>query len=103
MQVGELTFDVFRSGQGLMLKVTQTKAGRAVQGLVTPEDLARLGHRFSPKPGTDNGMDFKLAEEIITRGYRSLSLLLHPDTGGSTEEMMKLNNVADQIREKLRR
>ena len=104
MQVGELLFEVFRSGRGLRLKVTLPKARSAVEGVVTENDLARIGQWFSPPaPKNDNGMDFKLAEEIITRGYRSLSLLLHPDVGGSNEGMKFLNVTADQIREKLRR
>ena len=105
MQTSDWIFEVFRSGPGLRLKVTETKARRAIEGGVTESDLARIGHWFSPPaPKTDNGVDHKVVEQIITAGIRALAKNLHPDIeGGSTEEMARLNNVADQIRGKLRR
>ena len=64
MQVGNWTFELLRSNQGLMLKVTLHKAG-AIMELVTENDLAQIGQWFSPAPKKDNGMDHNAAELII--------------------------------------
>jgi len=103
MQIGDLAFDVFRGPQGLMLKCTQIRARSAVEGVVKPEDLARLGVWFSPSvPLTDNGLDIEMVDRIVNAGLRALAKNLHPDAGGSNEAMGILNNTADQIRERLR-
>lgn len=105
MQIGELAFDVFRSPQGLILKCTQIKARSAVEGVVKAEDLARIGHWFSPPvPPAGNGLDIEMVDRIVNAGLRALAKNLHPDLeGGSNTEMAKINATADDIREKLRR
>ena len=103
MQIGNFTFEVFRSNQGLRLRVALPLTRSGLEGAISENDLARLGGFFTPAPSPVNGMDTKLAEEIITRGYRSLARVLHPDAGGSNDAMGILNNTADLIRERLRR
>jgi len=40
----------------------------------------------------------QVAESIVSVGYRQLSRKLHPDVGGSHEEMLALNAAADWLR-----
>jgi hypothetical protein len=39
-----------------------------------------------------------LAERIVAAGYRGLAQRLHPDAGGSNEEMRELNEAVDGLR-----
>jgi len=50
IKVNDLTFEVYRNGQGLLLKVALPKARTAVVTVVTENDLAWLGGWFSPAP-----------------------------------------------------
>lgn len=104
MQIGNFTFEFRRTTQGLELHVNNSRK-HGIMDLVTDNDLAKIGHWFTPSaPPTDNGIDRTVVEQIISAGIRSLAKAMHPDTEtGSTEEMAKLNNTADQIRERLRR
>ncbi len=49
------------------------------------------------------GIDGAVAQEIITKGYRLLSLQAHPDRGGTTQQMQAVNLAADWLRETVRR
>ena len=40
----------------------------------------------------------QLAVQIISLGYRALSFKLHPDRGGSTEAMQRLNQVRTTLK-----
>ena len=40
----------------------------------------------------------KLALELTNIGYKALAVKLHPDQGGSTQEMSRLTQVRDQVR-----
>ncbi len=44
-------------------------------------------------------VDGAMALAIITRGYRSLSLEVHPDRGGDPEQMKRVNAAATWLRE----
>jgi hypothetical protein len=46
----------------------------------------------------EEGVLRKLARQVIDAGYRTLSLKLHPDKGGSTEAMQRLNQVRIALR-----
>ncbi len=39
-----------------------------------------------------------MALEIVSKGFRLLAVQLHPDKGGSTEAMQRLNSAADWLR-----
>jgi hypothetical protein len=39
----------------------------------------------------------KLREEIVRTGHRELAKKHHPDIGGSTEQMIKLNRARDSL------
>jgi hypothetical protein len=38
------------------------------------------------------------AQRVINAGYRALAAKLHPDAGGSPEEMTRLNQVRDRLK-----
>ena len=44
-----------------------------------------------------------LIERLIQSGYRALAKQLHPDVGGTTEQMQELNDVVDTLRHAIRR
>jgi hypothetical protein len=44
----------------------------------------------------------KLADSIIAAGYKKLATELHPDKGGSTEDMQRLNAARDDLKAKRR-
>lgn len=39
----------------------------------------------------------KMKGRLIAAGYRALAARLHPDTGGSTEDMARLTNARDEL------
>jgi hypothetical protein len=43
-----------------------------------------------------------LARQVFELGYRATAMKLHPDAGGSTEQMQRLNGLADTVRKQLR-
>jgi hypothetical protein len=45
--------------------------------------------------------DRALFRELIESGYRALALKLHPDRGGSTEGMQRLNALMHRLRRKV--
>jgi hypothetical protein len=45
------------------------------------------------KRSEDRDLKYKLARELINRGYKALAAELHPDKGGSPEAMARLNEV----------
>jgi hypothetical protein len=46
--------------------------------------------------------NLSMEERIVEAGYRTLSLKVHPDTGGSHEEMVELNATAEKLRRRAR-
>jgi hypothetical protein len=48
--------------------------------------------RFAPTP-VDT-----VTQDIIDAGYRAMAAKMHPDVGGSNEEMARLNNARDKLR-----
>jgi hypothetical protein len=40
----------------------------------------------------------RLTKQVFDAGYKALATKLHPDKGGSPEEMTRLNRVRDQLR-----
>ena len=48
--------------------------------------------------GDEQELRRKLALEIIAIGYKALAKKLHPDNGGPTEEMARLNEVRDRLK-----
>ncbi len=48
-------------------------------------------------------VDPGMAERIVTRGYRSLSLEYHPDRGGTHEMMIRLTETKDGLLHAVRR
>lgn len=42
--------------------------------------------------------DRALLAELIRAGYRALALRYHPDQGGSTETMLRLNRIMERLR-----
>ena len=66
---------------------------------------AELGRRFSsrqapPRPPTWRKPcpDPSLASTIVAAGLRTLAKKTHPDVGGDTSEMQRLNATADWLR-----
>jgi hypothetical protein len=45
----------------------------------------------------ERGEQQKVREEIIRAGYKALAKKHHPDTGGSTQQMTKLNHARDHL------
>jgi hypothetical protein len=45
----------------------------------------------------ERGEQQKVREEIIRAGYKTLAKKHHPDTGGSTQQMVKLNRARDHL------
>lgn len=43
-----------------------------------------------------------LVVELIEAGFRALSMKLHPDKGGTTEQMQELNELRTQLRNQLK-
>lgn len=106
IQVRDLNFEIFRNGQTLRLRVKGSMVG--VETVVSVADLARLSGYLSPatedmesKLSSTSNLDVKMADRIISAGVRSLARKSHPDKGGSTDTMSKINRVADELRSRI--
>ena len=97
MKIGNLDITVIKTNSGLRLHVAQQTYG--IEGNVTPRDLQRLAVYLSP--ARENGVDLKLADEIVSAGLRVLARKSHPDAGGSNDKMKALNNAADSIKKRI--
>jgi hypothetical protein len=66
------------------------------------ERLDRINVEKLAKPVSDEKLEEelerKLALDLIDIGYRTLSIKLHPDKGGSREAMTRLNTVRDNLK-----
>jgi hypothetical protein len=66
------------------------------------ERLNRINVEKLTKPVSDEKLEEelerKLALDLIDIGYRTLSVKLHPDKGGSREAMTRLNTVRDNLK-----
>jgi hypothetical protein len=51
-------------------------------------DIIKVGSKKLPIP---------TREDIVRAGYRALAQKHHPDTGGSTEQMVRLNRARDKL------
>lgn len=59
------------------------------------------GQRSAAAPRTDHGVlcvTDDAPPEVIRAAYKALSRLRHPDAGGSTEEMQRINAAFDRLR-----
>jgi hypothetical protein len=68
------------------------------------EFSARLGETNSARQqaATERELQWRLALEVIDTGFKALALKLHPDRGGSSEAMQRLNIVRDRLRKAAR-
>jgi hypothetical protein len=98
MRAAESADQNFRSPENLSLEdhlkgtsyATGTKPRISVNlGAIRQDELKRSEER-------ERG--FKLAVELIDRGYKALTAELHPDKGGSPEAMVRLNEVREIIK-----
>ena len=60
---------------------------------ITPKVRPRKHHREIRKVRRD------LAFKVIDIGFKVLATKLHPDKGGSTEAMTRLNNIRQSLKE----
>jgi hypothetical protein len=58
-----------------------------------PQGEAKLTYSPAEQP---------LLKEIVERGYRAVALKAHPDVGGSTDVMRKLNGLIAKLRSQFR-
>lgn len=71
--------------------------------VVTHKTERREQRRESPRGGRTAGgtwadlMFMALSPELGAKAYRALSRALHPDVGGSTEQMQILNSARDRF------
>jgi hypothetical protein len=61
---------------------------------VRPEPCARGGIYIAPE-------NRELFRELISAGYRQTALRYHPDVGGRSEDMRRLNALLEKLREQL--
>jgi hypothetical protein len=71
---------------------TQSGNGRHTQEPPKPPDRQRVPVGVQPE----------IAAQIVREGRRALSLKHHPDRGGNTEQMQKINIAADWLEENAR-
>jgi hypothetical protein len=58
---------------------------------------------WSPAPPPPKEIPFDpMLEEILKSGYKAIARKVHPDVGGSTEQMQKLNGMMTALRDILR-
>ena len=50
----------------------------------------------------DPTIDYRVIDEIVSAGVRSLARTYHPDVGGDHHKMTAVNTAADWLREKAR-
>jgi hypothetical protein len=60
------------------------------------EWLASLRQRQHLRARTS--LDADMAAQIIDAGFRSMAKSLHPDLGGSHDDMIRLNDARDELR-----
>ena len=48
-----------------------------------------------------NPEDAVLVKQIVDAGYRTIASRIHPDMGGSTAEMQRLNTIVSSLRSQL--
>jgi hypothetical protein len=53
---------------------------------------------YQPRPTKEEKQEADLKQQVIDAGFRSMATKLHPDAGGTHEDMVRLN----QLRHKLR-
>ena len=62
---------------------------------------AKKKHRYAEKhryPRVPKPAETTLALELIDIGYKALARELHPDLGGSTNEMVRLNQARERLK-----
>jgi hypothetical protein len=64
---------------------------------------ARLQQALDAYGPDETKLRRELAVQVIDLGYRTLATRLHPDRGGSTEAMARLNRARDVLRTHARR
>jgi hypothetical protein len=71
---------------------------------IRSELLSRLGDSVDDAPppppprGADRCPDPKLARQVVTSGWRALSKQHHPDHGGDTATMQRLNATVEWLK-----
>jgi hypothetical protein len=71
-----------------------------LRSAVTAESERRTAHaRPARRPAPEV---LAMAEEVVTIGYRALTLQLHPDRGGATHRMQILNAAMTWLRGSIR-
>jgi Putative quorum-sensing-regulated virulence factor len=61
------------------------------------------GSRRDPPPPLPPAQDIRpIVEELVTAGYKSLALKHHPDRGGDTAQMQRVNKAMEFLRRWLR-
>jgi hypothetical protein len=69
-------------------------------------EFRRRHNEEEPEPAAPAGAacpDPRVADELVTAGFKSLARKYHPDMGGSHESMLAVNRVAEWLRALLRR
>ena len=55
----------------------------------------------APPPFAVRSQDAELFREVLNAGYRALALRCHPDQGGDSEKMRRLNQAIERWRQQL--
>src|SRR6516165_643068 len=55
-------------------------------------------HESAPQPLAVREQDAELFREVLNAGYRTLAMRCHPDQGGDSEKMRRLNQVIGRWR-----
>lgn len=65
-----------------------------------PDPKGAEGKRREPPPGPrkNGALDVEACGEIIKLGYRAAALKHHPDAGGSTERMARVNTAFEDLK-----
>lgn len=56
---------------------------------------------YSQRGISVNPEDARLVKQIVDAGYRTIAARIHPDVGGSTVEMQRLNTIVSSLRSQL--
>jgi hypothetical protein len=74
--------------------------GTSSQGNGKARASAHSAPAQEPERARDRAAQASLAEKIISTGYRKLAEELHPDKGGSKEDMQRLNGAREDLKKK---
>lgn len=101
MPVGGMLATLIRSVQINTLRGLQQKVARMegeIEGVISKLSKQDVGTSAVPDPFTVLGVTPSATKEEVTEAYRKKAAKVHPDKGGSNEQMILVNAAFEAIR-----